>query len=130
MPEVLERRGLEHGVVIGRFPTEFGVAVATAFLYPANGALGVTLASPQGEPIGVLSVNLAGRSNTLNHGEFHLKQYGENAGLAHSALQSGLFQLLPKTVVTGYVEIPVARLVETTPLHRLYGSQSTRSWTS
>lgn len=119
MPEVLERRGLEHGVVIGRFQTEFGVAVATAFLYPSNGALGVTLASPQGEPIGVLSVNLDGSQHTLNHGEFYLKQYGENAVLADAAMRSGLFQLLPGTVATGYVEIPVAKLVDTTPLARL-----------
>lgn len=106
-------------MVIGHFASEFGVAVATAFLYPSNGALGVSLASPEGEPIGVLSVNLDGSQHALKHGEFYLKQYGENAVLADAAMRSGLFQLLPGAVATGYVEIPVAKLVDTTPLARL-----------
>lgn len=119
MPEVMNRRGLEHGVIIGRFRTQFGVAVATAFLYPSNGALGISLAADDGEPIGVLSVNLDRAQYKLKRGEFFLKQYGENVGLAESAMRSGLFQLLPVVVANGYVEVPVACLLDTKPLDQL-----------
>lgn len=69
--------------------------------------LAITLETYIGEPFGTLTVNLP--DDKLDEGEFFVKTWSENEGLAKSCMNSGAFIDTGKRVKTGYVEAQVWR---------------------
>jgi hypothetical protein len=61
--------------------------------------------SHDGSAIGTLTVNLP--DEPLNEGEFFVKTWSENSGIAQDCLNSGLFINTGRIVKTGWVEAQV-----------------------
>lgn len=96
-------------VVIGQVSTTYGLADVVLGRY-ANAALAVQLIATDGEPTGVLSLNIPEEAESLNPGEFFAKTYGENESIAKQAMESGLFEDTGRTVRCGYLVLPVWRI--------------------
>ena len=96
---------------IGQVQTPWGVCDVVLARYTGHGkALAVTLQSPEGEPFGVFSTNIADASKLLGEREFFAKTYAENARLVEPMLQSGLFEATDKTVKSAYIDAPIWRI--------------------
>ncbi|HUT79506.1 MAG TPA: hypothetical protein VM285_17550 [Polyangia bacterium] len=78
-----------------------------------NGRLALQLLGPNGRAIAVLTVNLP--EEELAEGEFFVKTWRENEGIAAAALASGLFVDTGRRVPTGFVEAQVWRFAESGP---------------
>ena len=75
-----------------------------------NHRLAILVVSSDGEPLATLTVNLP--NHRLEPGEFFVKNYSENIGIAEAAMASGLFEATGKEVPHGWVNIPVWRFKE------------------
>lgn len=90
-----------------RMHTPYGEAVVRMGCY-GNGRLAIQLVNAETEePIGKLTVNLPGEE--LGGGEFFVKTWSENEGIAAAALASGVFEDTGRRVPTGHVEAQVWR---------------------
>lgn len=73
-----------------------------------NGATACVLLSSDGMPFATLSMNVAGKSETLPKGEFFLKDYSENSEIADQLIKQGILvptgkqAELPHAVVKSY----------------------------
>jgi len=89
----------------------WGVVHAVTDSYTQNGALAVMLVLADGEPLTDLSKNLPG-SSMLPPGHFYAKTYSENEEIAKYALKSGWFEEVGPGVESGFVRLPVWRLLD------------------
>jgi hypothetical protein len=62
-----------------------------------------------GEPVSTCTVNLP--AEPLGIGEVFIKDYSENEGMAEFLVKEGVVELTGRVVVSGYVKIPVGRLL-------------------
>ncbi len=97
---------------LGNLATPDGLVQAVLCTYD-NGATAIRLQSPDGEPVGTLSVNVPESADQLADDEFFAKTYGENADFAQPALDSGLFEDTGRVVRAGYLCFPVWRVGKT-----------------
>lgn len=90
-----------------RMQTPYGEAVLRMGFY-GNDRVAIQLMDAETEePIGKLTVNLP--EEELAEGEFFVKTWSENKGIAAAALASGLFEDTGRRVATGRVEAQVWR---------------------
>ncbi len=102
--------------VIGRVNTPFGEALVYVGRYQAGGAVAVQLVGADtGEPLGILSTNLAPYGARVGEAEFCVKVWSENEPLVAPMLSSGLFEDTGRTEASGFVAAPVWRIAN--PLH-------------
>jgi hypothetical protein len=73
-----------------------------------NGRLAIRAMAEDGIPYAVLTVNLPDAD--LEPGEFFVKTWSENEGIAAAAISSGLFKDTGKRVATGWVEAQIWRI--------------------
>ncbi len=86
-----------------RYPSEAGGSKAI-FLVDAR----------DGEPVATATVNVEGVSETLPESEVIIKDYSENEGMLDALVEAGLVEDMGRRVRTGYVTVPVARLLYAT----------------
>ncbi len=92
--------------------------VAYETRYPYGGAKAIFLIDARdGEPVATATVNVEGVSETLPESEVLIKDYSENEGMLDALVEAGLVEDTGRRVRTGYVTVPVARL--------LYGTEET-----
>jgi hypothetical protein len=86
-----------------------GDYVIRASKYP-NRRNALVLHSTNGEPTGVLTVNLP--QNPLRHDEVFVKNYSENEGVVDALVKAGVAQPPHRWVMSGFVQIPVCTLTK------------------
>lgn len=101
-------------MVIGHFITNYGLATAILTSYQNNGATAIVLECEDGSQLATLTVNVP--EAKVKDGEFLVKTWSENEGIAKAALDSGLFKDTGRRVATGWVEAQVWCLNEPTPM--------------
>jgi len=62
-----------------------------------------------GSPVAVATVNLP--SQNLEHNEVFIKDYSENEGMLDALVQAGIVEDTGRRVTTGYVTVPVCRVI-------------------
>lgn len=77
--------------------------------YQNNDRTAMTLIDKHGDPCFVATVNLPDQK--LADDEVFIKNYSENAGVLDALEAAGVVKATGKTVSTGHVEIPVAKLL-------------------
>jgi len=84
-----------------------GETCTPKYLQYGNGRLAIQCICGDGPPMGVLTVNI--ERAELKDGEFAVKNWSENKGLAAAAMESGVFEDTGRSIPTGFVEAPVWR---------------------
>lgn len=74
-----------------------------------NGNVAIFAKSPEGELIGVLSVNTC---EVLDNDHVAIKDWSENEGVLQSLVDNGVVSAPERTIPTGYVEAAVCRILE------------------
>jgi len=74
-----------------------------------NGRLSIQLADRHGEPYGRATVNLP--DEVLGEDEVFIKDYSENEGMLSALIEAGIVADTGRRVRTGYVEVPVCKLL-------------------
>ena len=88
------------------------VAYETTYPGEAGGSTAIYLVDAvDGEPVATATVNVEGVSETLPPSEALIKDYSENEGMMEALIRAGLVQDTGRRVPTGYVTVPVARLL-------------------
>lgn len=88
------------------------VAYETAYPSEAGGARAIYLVdAADGEPVATATVNVEGVSEKLPDREVLIKDYSENEGMLEALARAGLVEDTGRRVRTGYVAVPVARLL-------------------
>src|SRR5690606_13888910 len=78
--------------------------------YEDNGRIAIQLIHVEtGELVSVATVNLPVK---LRHDEVLIKDYSENEGMLEALVNAGVVEDTGKRVASGYVEIPVCRLLK------------------
>lgn len=88
------------------------VAYETRYPSGAGGSKAIYLVDAHdGEPVATATVNVEGVSERLPASEVLIKDYSENAGMLDALVGAGLVEDTGRRVPTGYVTVPVARLL-------------------
>ena len=88
------------------------VAYETAYASEAGGSKAIYLVdAADGEPVATATVNVEGVSEKLPDREVLIKDYSENEGMLEALARAGLVEDTGRRVRTGYVAVPVARLL-------------------
>lgn len=74
-----------------------------------NGRLALELVDSKGEPVAVATVNVPG--SPLADDEVFIKDYSENEGMLDSLVAAGIVERTGKSVQSGFISIPVAKLL-------------------
>ncbi len=97
---------------IGTVDTPYGKATLNATRYPKGKSICIQLTSEEGEPFGVLSVNLPEHNNRIERAcEFFVKTWCENAPLIEPMLSSKLFVDTGRRVETEFVSASIWAIV-------------------
>ncbi len=84
-----------------------------AFSYVSGGGTALCLIDARdGGRVAVATVNVEGVSELLPANEVLIKDYSENAGMLAALEEAGIVEDTGRTVRTGYVEAPIARLLD------------------
>lgn len=79
---------------------------------PSAGSKAIYLVDAHdGETVATATVNVEGVSERLPASEVLIKDYSENAGMLDALVGAGLVEDTGRRVPTGYVTVPVARLL-------------------
>ena len=88
------------------------VAYETTYPSEAGGSTAIYLVDAvDGEPVATATVNVEGVSENLPPSEVLIKDYSENEGMMDALVAAGLACDTGRRVPTGYVTVPVARLL-------------------
>ena len=88
------------------------LAYETTYPSAAGGATAIYLVdTADGEPVATATVNVEGVSEKLPASEVLIKDYSENEGMMDALIAAGLVRDTGRRVPTGYVTVPVARLL-------------------
>lgn len=86
--------------------------VAYETTYPAGGATAIYLEDvADGAHVATATVNVEGISENLPTSEVLIKNYSEHEGMMDALIRAGLVEDTGLRVPTGYVTVPVARLL-------------------
>lgn len=88
------------------------VAYETAYPSEAGGSTAIYLVdTADGDPVATATVNVEGVSENLPASQVLIKDYSENEGMLDALIRAGLVEDTGRRVPTGYVTVPVARLL-------------------
>ena len=88
------------------------VAYETRYPRHAGGARAIYLVdAADGEPVATATVNVEGVSEVLPETEVLIKNYSENEGMLNALVEARLVEDTGRRVPTGYVTVPVVRLL-------------------